>query len=47
MKIDKISFIRDFVIGNGFSKYNTNAILIKASFTINIGKLKDYEKTDC
>lgn len=46
MKTNQSAFIRDLVIEESFIECNANIIPIKADFTINIAKSKNYEELD-
>lgn len=46
IKIYQSAFIKDFVIEKNLTNCNTNIILIKVGFVIDIGEFKDYEKTN-
>lgn len=46
MKIDQSTFIRDMVIKKRLIKYKPNVVPMKANFTIDKSKVKDYKETN-
>lgn len=46
MRIHQSAFIRDLVIKEGFTNCNINVILMKASSSIEMSELEDYEEAD-